>query len=196
MPLRAATASACRQRQVNPWPWQSHCAAPGQTRTRYVLAPSQRRLTRASRWRSRAFQATDNRVSSVDVGVKQDYAIVGARGALRAADEDLGLGTVADRQDGLPFDALADYLGLADEVEAGIARKDAAALGVRLERQRPTVQHDVIGGHVEEEILPLAALADDRQALPAAHVPDRMRFQDGPHIQFKAVRHRHCVIDP
>src|SRR5262249_53237919 len=151
----------CTHRPANPWPWQSHCAAPGQTRTRYVLAPRQRRLTRASRWRSRAFQATDNRVSSVDVGVKQDDAIIGAHGALRAADEDLGLGTVADRQDGLPFDAPADFLGLADEVKARIARENAPALCVGLERQRPPVQHDVIGRHVEEEILPLAALADD-----------------------------------
>src|SRR5262245_32971528 len=97
----------------------------------------------------RAFHPIHNSVMRFDVRVEQLQAIVVAFGPLGATDDDLGLGAVAHRNDRAAFDALADSLGLADQVVAGIAGHDSASFGVGAERQGPTVQQDVVGAQVE-----------------------------------------------
>src|SRR5262249_37995149 len=104
------------------------------------------------------FHPVHNRVVGFNVRVEQSLTIVVAGRSLHRGDDDLGFGTVADRDGGPAFDALANRLGVAHKVVTGIAGHDAIALGVGAEGQAPSVQEDVIGGHVKVKVFPLAAL--------------------------------------
>jgi hypothetical protein len=74
-------------------------------------------------------------VLGFDVRVQQVQPVVIALSPFRSRHDDLGLCAVAEQEDRLRLDAMADFSGVADEVEARIAGDDSAALGVGVEGQ-------------------------------------------------------------